>query len=229
MHRNRGLQRDCELSRDCELWHHCGLWIMNCALSVVWRVGESAVVIVEFDNSLWLWMLIVDCAGANCDCGETSFPCTTFQENTDFPSRFRTHLSSKYQHELPLTSVGLEQERTAWYGWTLGPILPTPTRSWATEQPTQTLGLTNINSSYFNKFFEGIATENMTDSSLKAFLPQLRTFLPMAWAWSYNRVILKLQKRSAVQIKIWIGEQLILISQGRSTFTYSKFYLFLEL
>jgi len=44
------------------------------------------------------------------------FPCTTFQENTDFPSRFRTHLSSKYQHELPLTSVGLEQERTAWYG-----------------------------------------------------------------------------------------------------------------
>ena len=84
------------------------------------------------------------------------FPCTTFQENTDFPSRFRTHLSSKYQHELPLTSVGLEQERTAWYGWTLGPILPTPTRSWATEQPTQTLGLTNINSFYFNDFLKAL-------------------------------------------------------------------------
>ena len=157
------------------------------------------------------------------------FPCTTFQENTDFPSRFRTHLSSKYQHELPLTSVGLEQERTAWYGWTLGPILPTPTRSWATEQPTQTLGLTNINSFYFNTFFEGIAKENMTSSSLKAFLPQLRTFLPMAWAWYSNRIILKFQKLSAVLIKVWIEEQLILISQGRSTFTYSKFYLFLEL
>ena len=157
------------------------------------------------------------------------FPCTTFQENTDFPSRFRTHLSSKYQHELPLTKC--------WAGAGANSVIWLDTRPHTSHAHTILGDWTTYTDSGFDKYqqfllqrvFEGIAIKNMTSSSLKTFLPQLRTFLPMAWAWSYNRVILKLQKLSAVQIKIWIGEQLILISQGRSTFTYSKFYLFLEL